>query len=345
MIKKTVSLREVAKRAGVSAATASRVFNGNPAVDPGAAAKVREAAEALGYRRNHAVSAVMRAWRRAEAPVFRGVVAALSVLSRAEWARRGAVYVETIFEGMEERGRELGLGVEFAPFTDTAAGARRLARVLRSRGVAGVALLPRPEESAGTFFPLEEFAAVRVGSMPRQPALHAVATDFGGHLKLLWEEAMARGYRRPGLVVSPVVEARLDHVAEAPFLRLQGTLPAADRVPVCEAAADRPADAARVAAWWRRWRPDVVIGHDGHALDALRAAGVRVPEDAAYLVTTVPPQAPGVSGVEAATLELGRVAVEHLSGQMLRGERGPPAWPQTLLITGRWSEGETCARR
>lgn len=51
MAKKAL-LRDVASHAGVSAATVSRIFNGNPSVDPELRSRVYESAAALGYRPN-----------------------------------------------------------------------------------------------------------------------------------------------------------------------------------------------------------------------------------------------------------------------------------------------------
>lgn len=48
------TLAEVAKLAGVSRSTASRVLSGSPATTPGTANKVKSAAEHLGYRTNYA---------------------------------------------------------------------------------------------------------------------------------------------------------------------------------------------------------------------------------------------------------------------------------------------------
>lgn len=49
---KKVLLRDVADHAGVSAATVSRIFNGNPSVDPDLRDRVHQSADALGYRPN-----------------------------------------------------------------------------------------------------------------------------------------------------------------------------------------------------------------------------------------------------------------------------------------------------
>jgi DNA-binding LacI/PurR family transcriptional regulator len=52
IVPKKTLLRDVADHAGVSAATVSRIFNGNPRVDPELRTRVHRSAEALGYRPN-----------------------------------------------------------------------------------------------------------------------------------------------------------------------------------------------------------------------------------------------------------------------------------------------------
>ena len=55
------TLRDVAALAGVSFKTVSRVVNDEPGVSPAVAARVREAADTLGYRPNAAATALRRA--------------------------------------------------------------------------------------------------------------------------------------------------------------------------------------------------------------------------------------------------------------------------------------------
>jgi len=55
-----VRIRDLAKRAGVSTQTVSRVLRGSPAVTPATAARVRAAAEELRYYRNEAAASLKR---------------------------------------------------------------------------------------------------------------------------------------------------------------------------------------------------------------------------------------------------------------------------------------------
>lgn len=63
---RSVTMRDVADRAGVGLATVSRVVNGAPGVAPDLAEKVRAAASELGYRHDATASSLRRADRRTD---------------------------------------------------------------------------------------------------------------------------------------------------------------------------------------------------------------------------------------------------------------------------------------
>ncbi|WP_158818690.1 LacI family DNA-binding transcriptional regulator [Methylocapsa sp. S129] len=86
------SIKDVAKRAGVSAGTVSNVFSGNRPVKPGLAKRVREAAAALGYEPDRAASQLRGGKGRVVGivipelsnPFFTSLVAAIETAARAE---------------------------------------------------------------------------------------------------------------------------------------------------------------------------------------------------------------------------------------------------------------------
>ena len=98
------TLRDVAALAGVSFKTVSRVVNDEPGVSPGVAARVREAADTLGYRPN----AVATALRRAD-----GRTSTLGVLLEDA----GNPFFATLLRGIEEVARSRGVAV-FTSSTD-----------------------------------------------------------------------------------------------------------------------------------------------------------------------------------------------------------------------------------
>src|SRR4051812_24644133 len=67
-VNRPVTLRDVAKKAGVSAMTVSRALRKHPNISPETRTKVEQAARQLGYRPNPLVSALM-SYRRAVKPI------------------------------------------------------------------------------------------------------------------------------------------------------------------------------------------------------------------------------------------------------------------------------------
>ena len=182
------TLRDVAAEAGVSFKTVSRVVNGEPGVSPDLAARVRAAAEALGYRPNAAATALRRA---------DGRTATLGVLLEDA----GNPFFATALRGIEEVARMRGIAV-FASSTDLdAARERDMTRAYVARQVD--ALITAPTE--GDFAHLAD--AVREGTrvvLIDRPAtgldVDVVITDNRAGARRAVEHLIAHGHRRIGFV-------------------------------------------------------------------------------------------------------------------------------------------------
>ena len=114
---------DVAREAGVSHVTVSRVLNGHPSVRPETRARVEAAIEKLGYRRN----SVARALKSVQGSVLRNVESIRSDDKRppAWWSRAGNAY-DTSPPWAVVRSRGRGRGDMFGGrATEAAAGGLR----------------------------------------------------------------------------------------------------------------------------------------------------------------------------------------------------------------------------
>jgi len=73
----------------------------------------------------------------------------------------------------------------------------------------------------------------------------------------------------------------------------------------------------------------------------LREAGVRVPEDVAFITLWNQTAVPDVAGMLLCPDEIGRRAVDWLDSLMRAGERGLPAHPATMHVDLTWQDGRT----
>ncbi|MET7574748.1 LacI family DNA-binding transcriptional regulator [Streptomyces sp. NPDC005492] len=123
------TMREVAALAGVAIKTVSRVVNGVPTVDPAIVARVREAADKLGYRPNLTASSLRRG---------DGRTATIGMLVEDAANPFSAALTRTV----ENVARQRGVLVLVGSLDEDPARERELARALIDRRVDGLVIVP-----------------------------------------------------------------------------------------------------------------------------------------------------------------------------------------------------------
>ncbi|HXR78322.1 MAG TPA: LacI family DNA-binding transcriptional regulator [Bryobacteraceae bacterium] len=121
-----MTIKDVAKRAGVAVGTVSRVINGRPDVNP----KLREKVERVIREMNFRPNARAQSLGRNASPIISFILSNRSVLHP---------FHARVLQGVEEYCAQAGYFVVFARFDysrDTAVGALRLPGVLQSHGIA-----------------------------------------------------------------------------------------------------------------------------------------------------------------------------------------------------------------
>jgi LacI family transcriptional regulator len=93
--------------------------------------------------------------------------------------------------------------------------------------------------------------------------------------------------------------------------------------------------------WFKRFRPDVVIGHASKAIDWMAECGARVPETHGFVCLNTVFQDRPCSGLDLQPSLLAARAIEMLIAQVQRGELGIPNHPSITGIPGQWIDGPT----
>ena len=262
------NIRAVAKQAGVSIATVSRVLNNTPGVGE----KVREAV----------LAAVNRAGYSPE--IGRRSTSNVALLYTAEVTLDSpfdAALVDGVFSGLDGSGADLLL-----------LGARRsrrpgesLTQMLVRKGVQGALLRTTTESQAlCREAAAEGVAVVVVGSRPDDPGLHCIHSDSGPASREAVEHLLALGHRRIAFGAHVVDDS--DHADRLAGYRaaLAGRGVASDDGLVVRATADRAGGVQvvrRIAA--TAPRPTAVYLADPlmtiGALQEARRLGLRVPDE------------------------------------------------------------------
>lgn len=310
------SLKDVARAAGLSHMTVSRVVRGERTVKAATAEKVRRFIRKLGYRPDPALSALAAYRTRRRSPSAGNVLAFLETESTP--------YGDLVRAGAREEAARLGYALHAFPLPASPGGQRQLSRQLFHRGVRGLLISPSSLPLRLEGWDWDEFAMVAMGALRHEPALHAVAMDYFHGLHTAHEGLRRLGHRRIGLLLQDNLEARTGHL----WLGAYRTT----RNPAMKPLLFRPGAklTRELDRWLRRERPDAVltIHRDWH--DRLARAGVV----SAYLNDQAPyPDAP-VIRLDPRTIGRESAQLTHLLVQ--RREWGLPALPKTILLRGEW---------
>ena len=299
------TINDVARRAGVSTATVSRVLNGKSTVGPALVTRVRAAAEELGYHPN----GLARNLRRQETAVLALIIADVE-----------NPFFTAIARGVEDVAQAQGYSVVLCNSDESAEKELRYIDVALEERVAGVILSPTGATS--NVKRLRERGMPVVAVDRPLPASDQVLVDTRLAAREATDHLIAAGYRRIGCVTGPAGVRTADD-------RLAGyrdAIRAANRPEVYRHAEYRAAGGRRatVALLAEPEPPDaLLIGNSAMVIGVLEAIGqaklrpgrdigVFAFDHAAWASLTAPPltvvaQPAYEIGKQAATLLLARI--------------------------------------
>lgn len=167
-----------------------------------------------------------------------------------------------------------------------------------------------------------------------------------------WDWAWVHGFRRIGLALFDEPGAIDVQDRTAAFLERQQHAAAEQRVPMLAVMPwmrdDVPfqpgripySDAvARMRAWIRAERPEIVLGFNDIFRWLLRDAEKRMSHPTAFIDLWIGTPDPALTGLRLYADELGRRAVDWLDSLLRMGEHGVPEQPATMEIDFVWQDG------
>jgi DNA-binding LacI/PurR family transcriptional regulator len=335
-----LTMRDLARHAGVSVATISKCLSGKRDVSAATRRRVLATCRKLGYKPNPLVAALMRSRRRHSPPTDTLTLAFVTAFPTEDgWRRHPSPIFRQMFAGAEARARERNYRLDhFWLFRDRMSNAR-FSQMLAARGIRGLLIAPMPDTQTAINLQWPDFSTVVLGLTPTTRTFHRVATDYYQSMLLVMEECLKLGYRRPGLAARRETIQRLEYRWEGAWLV------ACERfglkTPPPPLFVDEWTSGA-VERWLEREAPDVVIGPVlGKLEEIIRASGRRIPADLGLVGLLVPQAGDRLSGVLQDGEIIGAVAIDQLIGAVERNETGIPEHPITHTTLGRWNPGRT----
>ena len=209
---------------------------------------------------------------------------------------------------------------------------------LQSRGIHGVILLPSWDDPDLSNLDWSRFAGIYTDYVIERPKLHAVCSDQYRSLLSALQRLRTMGYTRPGLYLQKHQDERLQYRWSAAFRSFQENHPELTPVPPLIVDHFERADFVR---WFRRHKPDVVLGHNAGAIEWMESCGAKVPATHGFACLNLHMKSRPCAGLDQQPRTLGARAAELLIAQLQRNETEVPEWPSTTTIAARWVDGPT----
>lgn len=337
-------MAQVAELAGVSKNTVSLALRGSPRIPLETRERVESAAKALGYQRNAAVGVLMAELRRSGSARFEATLALLNANEDPEAFRKHPT-VPVYVAGARKRAAELGYGLDEFWLHDPAISGKRLASILRARGIRGVLVVGLlqtnrlPERMRSLW---EEFPAVVTGVRTRSPELSFAGSDQYSLALKAYEQAWHLGYRRPALVLDPVIDSLIDGRFTAGYLiGQQQWRGGEDPIPPFTRIAEARKDPACFHQWLKETKPDVLFTLYHEVERWLSAANLKAPKDIGLIQYEWRSQRPHWAGMNQRNDLVGEAAVDLLVSMIHHGDQGVPERAIATQVTSQWVMGKT----
>ncbi|NRQ30266.1 LacI family DNA-binding transcriptional regulator [Nonomuraea sp. NN258] len=310
------TIYDVARQAGVSAATVSRVLNGRQSVDPDMVARVLAAVRELGYRPN----AVARNLRRSRTTLWAVIISDI-----------GNPFFTATVRGIEDVAQQAGYSVVLCNSDENPAKEETYVAAALSEQMAGVIIASAGSGKAAKALLESSIPVVAIDRKLPRGEVDTVVVDNEAGAREATEHLLGAGYRRVACITGPEGVSTAD-------LRLRGYASAMPGEPLVVRADFREQGGydAMSALLSGPDRPDAVfVANNLMAVGALRCLAehdVNVPGEMGLVGFDDIPWAdlvrPSLTTVAQPTYELGRMAARLLVDRIA----SPSGKPSTVVL-------------
>lgn len=300
--------------------------------------RIKRLAKEMGYLANPLVAAHLANVRRSDSKT--GYAASLAYLSdrpKEDMLAEGFTHAGA-FEGALERANEMGYQLEVFYYEDPELSWDRLKQILKSRSIHGVLIGPHRDSNVRLGMGWDCFSTVIIGDSIVYPKYHCVGFDHLGNMELLCERLSEQGRVKVGFAVSEFIDNRVRRQFRSAFELFRDQQDESLRVP---AFVDKRWDRDLFLKWYGEYKPDVIVTVYDDVRRWLASVGIEVPRDVGIVTPAIMADSLEYSGMHLSLKALGRLAVETVTAQLFRNERGIPAHRCTGMVVGESWQGVT----
>jgi LacI family transcriptional regulator len=349
------TLKDIADKVGCSKNTVSLALRNSPRISEAVSKKIHRLARKLHYTPNSRVNEAMsyvRSHKKAVLQETLGILVDWPVSSKEELAYHQHLHL--IFKSIEQRAQELGYGTDYLFISAPGMTEKRMERIIRSRGIRGLIVVPVSKGPARLRMNLEQFASIQIGRTVWSPRMDTVAADDGDCVYLAAKVLWRRGYRRIGFFFSRWALAQSLNRLEMGALYSQKHIPDIEKIPIGITERQRTQqdvlDSDKLKKdfipWFKKHRPEAVICLGVPVKEILeKNLKLRVPDEVAIVQYDYVPK-PGVefAGISHQKDLQAAYAVERLTTKISHSLFGLPPAPLEVSFPVKWVDGPSIKR-
>lgn len=343
---KRVTLRDLARKLGVSHTTVSLALRDHPSIPAERRALIKKLAEREGYRPDPFLSALSAYRLQNRPPGFHSTLAWINHWEQPENLRRLKEF-DAYWRGGSQAAEKLGYRLEDIRWPAELS-AKRFEQILLARGIQGVLIPPHRIPPDWGEFDWSKFSIIRLGMSVTSPDSHVVTSDHQRAVLMAFEKMSRYGYQRIGLVVCADFDRYLGgnyiggFAAAQKLFKFRHVLPPLlTNEPVYSRQPDKAKQMLR--KWLEQHRPDAILSAVVQVPKLMAELGYRIPDDIAVAGSSR--DVPVDAGINQNPEEIGRIAVQMLVSQINLNERGEPGAPCRTLVESFWQDGQSLPPR
>ncbi|MEX0322071.1 MAG: LacI family DNA-binding transcriptional regulator [Puniceicoccaceae bacterium] len=343
MGRKRVSMRDIAKRVGVSCNAVSLALRNDKQISEAMREEIHRVAKELGYERNPVVGEVMARMRSGDSNAFRITIALVNANQDKDAFLRHPTIPQYV-EGCERRATVLGCRLNRFWLYEPGMNGNRWLNIFKARGIQGVLLVGMMKQNRipEFFLPVvQNLACTVTGVRTRKPSLSFACVDHHTLALKAFEQAIELGYKRPGLVLDRFIDDLVDGRFSSGYARGQRNLPKNRHLKPFYEVEEARKDPEVFRTWFDREKPDVIFTLYNEVRKWLKALDKSVPEDIGLIQLEWRGLETGYAGMNQHNDLAGESALDLLVGMIHNGEHGVPEFPRATLIGPSWVEGQS----
>lgn len=335
-----ITLRDIAEKCGCTIATVSRALRNRSEVAPATREQIKKVARDLGYAPDPALSALVHHRKGLRSARYLETLGLIS--PELSWKETEVLPRRMeLIESLRVRAYELGYKIEFVPLPARESDYKGTVRNLHHKRIRGLIVLPSQPPAEEIKFPWEEFAVVRLNRPPVNLRLSTVCTDLYQGMHLVLSHIVASHYRRPGLVLSELVNRYSGETWPRYLAMIQSERVDLNPVSAFVFSGNFSGDkeTERFAAWIEQKNPDLLLSFSAPLVrQKLVEIGYRVFEQIGIIDLDVEEEGE-LAGLLQSRNAIGRTAIDEIHSMLLTNSIGLPDYPLTVKTAFHWVDG------